>query len=239
MNHDPSADHDDALIARALDQPDAAAPLDEAGLAEYREVLSHLPFDEVAPPPQLEDRIMAAARAARPAASPLSVERVARPSRRWRTWALPAVAAAAAAAAIVMVATEPDGGGGGRGGRDAALVARPRPADLAELLADPASRNLALVSAGGRQVGKAVLGTNGRGEVYDLTLPAAGTGETYWLWLTSDHGPVRVGELGGSPETAAFEVDGEVDGAVLSVETAGSTPAEPGPTAAEGRFASR
>lgn len=242
MNHVPDADHDDALIARALHQPDAPAPLDEQGLSAYEEVLSHLPFDEVAPPAGLEERVVAAARAARPPSVPsLPQRRVRSPrGRSWRTWTAPAVAAAAAAAAVVLVVTGPDDGGSG-GGRDATLVAEAGAPELEALLADPGARVLTLAATDGQGVGRAVLGPDGTGRLHDLALPALDTGETYWLWITTGRGPVRVGDLGSSPSAAAFEVEGEVevDGAAISAEPAGASPTEPATTVAEGRFADR
>lgn len=240
MNHVPDADHDDALVARALHQPEAPAPLDDAGLAEYEEVLSHLPFEEVAPPAGLEERVVAAAQAARPPSVPSLPHRRARSSRgrAWRTWTAPAVAAAAAAAAVVLVVTGPDDGGSD-GGRDATLVAEAGAPELDALLAAPGARLLNLAATDGQGVGRVVLAPDGTGRLHEVDLPALDTGESYWLWLTTGDGPVLVGDLGTSPSAAAFEVEGHVDGAVVSVEPAGSVPQRPTTTAAEGRFADR
>lgn len=240
MNHVHEPEHDDALIARALDQPDAAEPLDGAGLAEYQEVLSHLPFAEVAPPAGLEERIVAAAQAARRPSVPSLPHRHA-PSTRgrsWRIWMAPAVAAAAAAAAVVLVVTD-SGDSGPEAGRDATLVAEAGVPEVDALLTDPGARVLALAAPDGQEVGRIVLGPEGTGRLHDLALPALGAGETYWLWLTTENGSVRAGELGPSPSGTAFEVDGDVGGASISREPAGTTPTAPTATVAEGRFADR
>ena len=81
----PLDDAEDRAIARALDADDAASLVTGVGSAdddmsatdEYREALSYLPFAEVEPAPELEDRVVAAALARRPADVP-ALERVAR-----------------------------------------------------------------------------------------------------------------------------------------------------------------
>jgi hypothetical protein len=56
-------DAEDQAIARALDaESEARTPdADPRVVDEYRAVLGRFPVEEVAPPPELEDRIVAAA----------------------------------------------------------------------------------------------------------------------------------------------------------------------------------
>ena len=58
----PNDEAEDRVIARALDAEEAdEAAMDRATLDEYRRVLAHLPFEEVAPPAALEHRVFEAA----------------------------------------------------------------------------------------------------------------------------------------------------------------------------------
>ena len=65
----PHDEAEDQVIGRALDADDTnetdEAAMDRATLDEYQRVLAHLPFDEIAPPAELEDRVVAAALAQR------------------------------------------------------------------------------------------------------------------------------------------------------------------------------
>jgi hypothetical protein len=92
-------ERDDAAIARALHADDGTGAVDADRVAAFAEVLGRLPFDEVPPPPGLEDRVVAAALARRPAAA---VARQARPRARRHHARLGALAAAAAVAAAVV-----------------------------------------------------------------------------------------------------------------------------------------
>jgi hypothetical protein len=119
---------------------------------EDRQVLAHLPFDEVAPPAALEERVMSAALEARPIATKRS-----RPTR--------AVLAGLAAAALIAAVT--------------LIVVNHRPSTspptrIQAVVASQADINAAQASPGARtgslpgNAGRVVLATNGKGYVYDL-----------------------------------------------------------------------
>jgi hypothetical protein len=125
-----------------------------------RAVLAHLPFDEVAPPPDLEERTMAAALARRPA----SVDEVAAARHRRRNRMRLLTASAAAIVALVaigaLVATR-DQSSGSPNRIEAVSANR---ADVQELLDAPGSRT-GTFPAG---AGQTVLATDGRGDLYEL-----------------------------------------------------------------------
>ena len=125
-----------------------------------RAVLAHLPFDEVAPPPELEERTMAAALARRPAGA----DELAAARHRRRSGVRLLTVAAAAIVAIVaigaLVATR-DESPGAPNRIEAVSASR---ADVQELLDSAGSRTGRF--PGG--TGKAVLATDGRGDLYDL-----------------------------------------------------------------------
>jgi hypothetical protein len=125
-----------------------------------RAVLAHLPFDEVTPPPELEERVLAAALARRPAgADELAAVRH---RRRRRARLLTAVAAAVVAVVAIgaLVATR-DRSSGASNRIEAVSANR---ADVQELLDSAGSRTGRF--PGG--TGKVVLANDGRGDLYDL-----------------------------------------------------------------------
>ncbi len=86
-------DDEDRAIAQALDAGIDGGPVDERAVAEYREVLGHLPLEPITPPSDLEDRVVAAALGRRPAGTAAldaarsrrrSRLRVRQASARWR-----------------------------------------------------------------------------------------------------------------------------------------------------------
>jgi hypothetical protein len=230
---------DERAIARALHSGDddaPAEPVDDALVADYEEVLARLHGTDRQPPADLEDRIVDAALAARPAAirsldATRRRRRTDHPGRR--RLAIVATAAAIAGGVVVVSLREDDGGGDS----EAELVGEATPAELDALLDDPTSRQLELRDTNGAPVASIVVGPadeigTTEGYLYDVELPPAPPDRTYWLWVTSPDGPVAVGDIGASPTSAHFQVSGEVDGASLSVETDTGEPPTPGTTVA-------
>ncbi len=126
-----------------------------------RAVLAHLPFDEVAPPTELEERTMAAALARRPAAG----DEVAAARQRRRSRVRLLTAAAAAIVAIVaigaLVATRNPSSSGSPNRIEAVSATG---ADVQELV-DSAGSRTGTFPAG---AGQTVLASDGRGDLYDL-----------------------------------------------------------------------
>ena len=187
-------------IARALGESDGAEPVgaDEELVNEYREVLGEL-SPEITPRPGLEDEVMAAALARRPAAAP-SVDRP-RSSRANRV----------RIAALVAV--------GGRGrdrdrvdreqrkhrhaGTDRPRVTRHRAARRRRRVAapcpEPASASFGRCC---RRVAVSLLGTDGKGIVYDLR-----TDVPVSLGLISSAGTTVIGPAQAVNGTIGFVVD--------------------------------
>lgn len=215
-------DAEDAAIARALGAdgggPDAA-DLDPRGrdlLDEYRLVVSQFPFDEVAPPAALEERVIAVALERRPAAG-LALEQ-ARRRRTARRFTL-AVAAAAAAVVVGLMVT---------GGGDGSTVRGRVEAVAATVPDEPGTRRAPLV--GSDVSGTAALADDGSGALYDLELPARRRNFVLSLWLVAGRETVLVGPVPATGDPIAFEVFGDVDavdGVALSYEQQGVTPKSP------------
>ena len=205
-------DDEDRAIARALraEAPDDGAPVDDDAVADYEAVVALLPVDEVTPPSGLEDRVVAAALARRPAAV-RSIDRsrnVLPPasthgSRRW----IGAAAAAVAAAAIIVVLFA---------GRTPSVPSSPgariqpvaSPGDLGRVLTAPGTRQGVLRTPAGVDAGRAILDPKGSGFLTGLSFPAASR-TNYWLWLDTDTAPVRVGIIP-IASTVHFVVHGDV-----------------------------
>jgi hypothetical protein len=230
-------DDDDRAIARALgaDAPAGGATADVDAVADYETVLGFLPFAEVEPPPDLEDRVVTAALARRPAAArAIDTKRaVTEPgrghvSRRW----IGAAAAAVVAAAIivVLVAGRTPSVPGSPAGRIAPAAAT---GDAAQVIAAPDTRRGVLRTPAGAAGGAVALGAQGSGYLTGLEL--APRGSPYWLWLDTGPSPVRVGSL---PDAATvhFVVRGDVDsvrGVIIS-----PTPDAPDPVSLRGPLSS-
>lgn len=202
-------DDDDRAIARALhaDEPQAAGDPDAQALADYEVVLAYLPFEEVSPPEELEERIVAEALARRPADS-ISIERArSRRRTRARLAALGGIAVAAAVVVGVLIAGAHSSGIRPQGRIETVSVER---ADVDAALARPGTRTGTV--RGEDSSGKALLESDGNGFLYDLTLPPLSRGETAWLWLSTASGDVRVGQLPDDlPKAVEFHVTGGVD----------------------------
>jgi len=235
---------EDRAIARALTgeaaQTDGAA-MDRATIDEYSRVLSYLPFDEIAPPVDLEDRVIAAALARRPA----TVRSISgRRAARWAT--LGAAVAAAAAVIAFMFITANDSGNHTPGGR-VDLVGQNRQAVIPPILNSPGVRQTTLTAAD-HKVGEAALAKNGSGVLYDITLPEPGVNEHYWVWLVTKDRVVPIGVLPDAlsdpntpVNTVPFKVTGDteaVTGISISLETGRGAPESPaaGGIVASGQF---
>ncbi len=189
-------DEEDRAIARALDISDDGGPVDERALDDYREVLGHLPFEDVTPPSDLEDRLVAAALARRPATTSTLDRARARRRSRVRAASLGAVAAAAAAIVAVLVMTHDSSSPVPKGRITSVAASRP---DIEALVREPGARNGTFDHASG----KVVLSPSGKGSVYRLA-PSAAVG----VWLESDRGTTA--SLGSAVPTdgvIAFSVD--------------------------------
>ena len=113
----PNDEAEDRVIARALDAEETdEAAMDRATVEEYQKVLAYLPFDEVAPPVAVEQRVFDAALAARPAAATSIHRRPASKRRATARWITLGAAVAAAAAVVAFMFTT-SGDSGGVGGR--------------------------------------------------------------------------------------------------------------------------
>jgi hypothetical protein len=208
-------DAEDRAIARALgvEPPDDGGRADEDTVADYEAVVSALPFEEVAPAADLEDRMVSAALARRPAAvrainTTRNADKPAR-ARSARRWLAAGVAAVAAAAIVVVLIAGRTPSGSGAGGRVEPAAAN---GGVAKVLADPGTRKGVLRSPTGVAGGKVLLDPGGSGYLTGLPIPAGGT--TSWLWLETVS-PVRVGPIPDA-STVHFVVHGDV-GAVRGV----------------------
>jgi hypothetical protein len=232
---DANDDAEDRVIARALHGDDTGPDVDAAALGEYREVLSHLPFEERTPPADLEDRVVAAALARRPARATALAAARARRRRATTRWAVLGTAAAVAAA-VVAVTTVGSDGDGGLGAEVESVVATR--ADVDSALALDGTRTAVLQST--ETVGRVALTATGDGYVFDLTLPAPEAGRAYWLWLRTGDDAVRAGPLraGDGTGPVGFTVTGDVGavrGVFVTLESA-SEPGSPGPEVAAATF---
>jgi len=225
-------DKEDRAIARALgvDAPevDAAARVDPDAVAEYETVLAQLPFDPIAPRPELENEVVAAALARRPAAA-RAIDRRRVPTRRSVSPRWIAIAASVAIAAAIVVALAVSRPGAGPGSPGARIAAAASTDNFARVVADPRTRKGVLRSATGIADGRVALGADGQGFVYERT--PSQRAATQWLWLDTGSGPVLVGRVASAP-TIHFVVRGDltaVDGVFVTTETAPGTPRTPGP----------
>jgi hypothetical protein len=198
VSNDEDWDDDDRAIARALD-PSAAGDVnaDRQRVDEYREVLGHL-GPEVTPRPGLEDDVVAAALARRPAASP-SVDR----GRRRRANRVRVAVLAAAVVASVFIAgliiSEQSTGTPAPSAH--VTLATVRRADVTALLRAPGTRRGVF-----RPVlptrGLVVLGANGKGFVYQLRTDALVS-----LGLVNNDGSTVIGPTRAVNGAIGFVVD--------------------------------
>lgn len=166
---------EDAAIARAFDM-DGAPEADPTLVDEYRDVLGHLPSGELAPAPELEERMVAAALARRPAAArTLDTARAKR-----RSQVRVAILGATAVAAAVVVAFLFAGGDSTNPVPTGRIqLSTSQAADVEAILREPGVR-VATFSNG---AGKVALSPAGQGDVYELTTSGPVT-----IGLVSDGG---------------------------------------------------
>jgi hypothetical protein len=209
---DPRGDHawddEDRAIARALgaEIPDGAgSTVDADALADYETVLATMPFAAVEPRAGLEDDVIAAALAQRPAAArAIDARRRAGRNVSTRWIAIGGVAAAAAAIALVLALGATSTGTGAPGGRIAPASSSIK---VAQVLAAPGTRTAVLRTGNGVLVGKVALGADGQGFVYDLA--PAKLGAARWLWLDVQPAGALVGRMPDAG-TIHFVVRGDV-----------------------------
>jgi hypothetical protein len=170
---------------------------------EDRAVLAHLPFDEVAPPPALEDRVMTAALNQRPARDGMH-------RRRWGTIVLASAAVIAVVLAVAFL-TVGRNGSSTRGGR--LEPASATHADVDALVRSAGARTGTLPGGAGH----VVLATDGRGYLYDLRSSGA-----VQVGVETSGGLVELGS--GIPQNAilGFRVDNpSAVQAVVATDTSG------------------
>jgi hypothetical protein len=224
---DERLEHEDLVIGRALhalDEIDRDV-LDDVEVLEYHEVLSHLPFDEVPPPPALEARVLEAARATRPPQVRSLVSR-SRTTRR-----LIAVGAAAAVAAAVTLVVVNDAGNGSRWG-DVEYIRRETRAAVSRLQDTQGSDTFELTGDAGETLARVVVTPEGEGALYGVVLPPR-SDRTYWFWLSGSGEARPVHDF--ATAGMLFEFDGDVTGAFVTAEEPGTTPTEPDDIVAQGR----
>jgi hypothetical protein len=189
-------DEEDRAIARALDISDDGGPVDERALDDYREVLGHLPSEGVTPPSDLEDRLVIAALARRPATTSTLDRARARRRSRVRAASLGAVAVAAAIIVAVLVLTHDSSSPVPKGRITSVAASRP---DIETLLRQPGARTGTFDHGSG----KVVLSPNGEGSVYALA-PSTVVG----VWLETDRGTrASLGSAIPTDGAIAFSVD--------------------------------
>jgi hypothetical protein len=190
-------DDEDRAIARALGADAEGQGADDARADEYREVLGHL-APEVAPRPGLEDDVMAAALARRPAEVPSVDGARRRRANRIRVAVLAAALVAAVFLGALIVHNEGSGPSAPAAHVAPAAVHR---ADVAALLRAPGTRHGTF-----RPVlptrGSVALGTDGKGIVYDLRTDAPVS-----LGLISDAGSTVIGPTRAANGSIGFVVD--------------------------------
>jgi hypothetical protein len=157
-DEEPNAD--DRAIARALDADADDGPVDEHLVDDYREVLAHMPVEEVPPRPELEDAVVADALARRPAAAP----DLAAPRARRRTRSRLAVLGAAAVAAVVVGAFLFTTGSSSKAPSAHIQSIAANTNEVDALLQQPGSRT-GIFSPSGGQV---VIGKKGAGDIFGL-----------------------------------------------------------------------
>jgi hypothetical protein len=190
-------DDEDRAIARALDAAPDAQPRDaEPGLVDqYLEVLADLSVAEIAPPADLEERVLEAALARRRASIP-TLDRAR--TRRHNRVRLAALCAATVAAALVIGLIVRGGSteSSTPGGR--VSLATQKHADVDALVRSAGARSRAF----GNGVGRVVVAANGRSAVYDLR-----NDEPIAISLVSAGGTTMLGPARPVGGIVAFTVD--------------------------------
>jgi hypothetical protein len=223
-------EYEDQAIAWAfhLDDDNEAA-MDRAVVEDYQRVLSHLPFDEVAPPAALEDQVMEAALVARPATvrSISSAKRARRrATARWATLGAAVVAAAAVIGFMFVTSNDSKPTPGG----SVELAGAGHKSVRGPILDQVGTRKGNLIDMKGATRGEAALAPNGDGVLYDLdSLPTPPAGENLWVWLDTGEKVIPIGAVQDfqPDDPIPFHVTGDVDAVKavkLSTEPTGTTP---------------
>ena len=88
-------------------------------------------------------------------------------------------------------------------------------------LEDPGSQLVELASEDDRVHASVVIASDGRGFVYEDTLPALSADETWQLWGVEGDEAISLGILGPDPDTVSFRVEGDVELLAVTREQAG------------------
>jgi len=190
-------DDEDRAIARALDvSADIYTQGADGRLVDsYREVLADLPVAEIAPSPELEDRVVAAAITRRRAAVPA---RESAHSQTYNRVRLAALTAAAVAAVIVIGLMVRSGSTGSPTPGGSVSLATQRHADVEALVRSPGARTADFANS----VGRVVIAADGRSAVYDLT-----SVDAVVIALESAGGTTTLGPTKPADGIVAFTVD--------------------------------
>jgi hypothetical protein len=200
-----SGDAEDRAIARALGAaPEAeTAGADEQLVDQYREVLGAMQSETATPPLELEDRIVAAALARRPAATgverPATVSSLdrARDRRRLRL-RVAALAVATVAAAVVVGAIVQTGRTDSPVASGRLSLTTLKRADVDALLRTQGTRT----GSFGAGLGSVAIGRDGNAAVYDLRIKAP-----LVVRLTSNGGTTSLAPTRPTGAAIAFVVD--------------------------------
>ena len=218
----------DLLAVYALDAVDAderavveehlrVCPRCRAELAEHREVTALLAHTGAPAPEQVWDRIARSLDEAPPAV-PLG-EVLALEDRRARRRGNRALLVLGAAAALIVTLLS--------------VAVFQQAQDIDELktngveqaakaaLDDEGSRTVELASEDDRVHASVVIAPDGRGFVYEDTLPALSADETWQLWGVQGDEAISLGVLGPDPGTVAFRVEDPVELLAVTREQAG------------------
>jgi hypothetical protein len=228
---DEELEREDLVIGRvlhALDTIDVDNDVDiDVDAREYFEVVSHLPFEEITPPADLEARVLDAAREVRAPEVPSLA------SRRRRARRIVAVGAAAAVAAAVTLVVVVGGGSNVPSTRVDNIGIGKNP-EIARITGTANASNFVLRSTTtGRIVAKVAVTPSGELALYGIDLPDATNGR-YRFWITgAGHQTVPVVEPK-SGTSYVVKVHGEISGALISVEPVGTVPSAPSFVVARG-----
>jgi hypothetical protein len=198
----------------ALDTIDVDVDTDHDVL-EYCEVVSHLPFEEIAPPDTLEARVLDAARAARAPEVPSLA------ARRRRARRIVAVGTAAAVTAAVTLVVIMGGGNNAAGPQLTQAISHADPAVVNHLTETTGARTFAMdTTSHSGTLASVVVTPNGEGALFDTNLPAR-AGVRYWFWVSGANENIRVGAVDTRPGNGfVFAVHGPMTGAIISAEPA-------------------
>ncbi len=190
-------------------------PRCRAEVAGHRETAALLAFGGGEAPPGIWERIQASLEEAPPK---LELARVVPlPQSRFRSRMVNILTAAALIISVVasgVALTRTTSAGGGE-------VALDR--QIAEMAADPATRTVHLVEAGGSVRADVLLAEDG-GFLVQHSLPKLPPGQTYQLWGQQGDVKVSLGVLGAEPKRMQFASAGRYENLAITVERDGGAP---------------